>query len=711
MKIQGITPKYTSFQAKKRNNIEPQNTTSKLYIPKVLKYPLIASMFIIPVSGGITSCSSDKKQDSQGTEYVDQKADLKFRDCFIDSIYQDNHKVSRGENLYLIAKQHNISLLRLKKLNGFGDLVAIYPNEIIKIPPIIKVKNINNISDISNLTGLSKNYLENLEKIENPDDIRTIFNDRNGNPTVGIGHLLSQEEIPLYQGREISDSEKYTIFAQDLINKDANLRCILDSKVYDNLPQQLRESVFDFVFHRGEDAFAGNKKLLEGLNNKNYAQAVSNLARNYSVLTNAKGEKVERHLSGLCKRSLIRMGNASKIFTKGIPDEVLLSAQNTYQEGLRLLKEENERGDFPKGAYENILTEYKQIAYDLFGGKIGETSSISASVTPKPNKQIAAPVQPKPVIKGHIPVYVNGSKISRTKEEIEANWENTAQRYKRPFKRPELVLDANGNVSAFIKEFAPKKSGKLSGYTIIVNQGHGGCAAYSDSPNNTIFDPGASNDYMEPIMGKNGKFERDKNGAIKLREMNKFIGNGGRALEEWKVNENFSKDLIEKLINSGAKVVFISGEVHNAQNMIRKYEKNHKVDLFISLHSNSVLGIKTKRGKNGKEFVTERITPRGFFIEGNIRGGKEDVADLKLAQKIHDRFQQDSWLVGLGEVKKQSLGVLSSSSSRTSPVPGVLIETGNLKNETDVSNLNSSDFRKRLINATYEGIVDYLTKR
>lgn len=698
----------TNFTAKNKGNSHSKSsTTSKHTIPRALSYPAIAAMFLIPVSGGIlSSCSSDTEKDSQGIEYISEKADLGYRDLYIDSIYQPDYKVKLGENLYKIAKDHNISLLRMKKYNNFEDHSIIYPAQVLEIPPIIQVKNIKNIDDVQRLTGLSKEYLEELEKIENPKDIRTIYYDKNGNPTIGIGHLLTKEEMPKYEGRRISEQEKYTILAQDLIDKDGNLRCIIDSEVYDNLPQPLRENVFDFVFHRGEDAFANNKKLIEGLNNSDYSKAVANLAMNYTVITNAKGQKIERHLSGLCKRSLIRIGNASKIFKNGIPEEVLNSARSTYQEGLRLMAEENARGDFPNGSYQNVLAEYKQIAGDLFNGKIGE---ISNSTPAKPISNPSTTQTARPVT-GKTTVYVSGTKISRTKEQIEADWANTAERYKRPFKRPELVLDGNGNVTALVKEITPKKSGELSGFTVIVNQGHGGCSAHKGSEESTAFDPGTSNDYMEPIMGANGKFKRDKNGAIALKEVNRFIGNGGKALEEWKVNENFSKDLIDLLSNNGAKVVFISGEVHNAQNAIRKYEKNNKVDLLVSLHSNSGLTVKAKKGRGGKEVIDQRIAPRGFFIIPNIRGGK-DAEDFELAQKIHNEFQKDNWLVGLGDVRGQSLGVLSSSSTATSPVAGVLIETGNLKNETDVANLNSSDFRKRLINATYRGIANYLTNK
>lgn len=663
---------------------------------------------LIPTAGVIVrSCSSDTQKDSQGIEYVDKKADLDDRANYVDSIFNPDHKVSQGETLYSISRKYGVSVGEIQAVNKLKDN-SIYPDQILKIPPSISIHDIKEISDVSKSTGLSTEYLEELEKIENPQGIKTIFYDGNGNPTIGVGHKLLPNEVEKYKDREITDEEKYTLLTKDLLERETKIIEALNPGVYNDLPKKLRESVFDFAYHRGETAFRNNKKLIDGLNEQNYVQAVANLYKNYSMATNSKGVKYEKHMSGLCKRSLIRMGHANEIFTKGTPDEVLKSAKKTYEEGLRLLKEENNRGEFPNGAYPNILAEYQDIAYNLFDGEIG------VKLDGSKNSSAPQSVQQKPAVKpasGSTPVYVNGTKLDRTKQQIEADWANTANRYDRPFKRPELVLDSKGNVTAYVKVIEPVKSGDLSGKIIIVNQGHGGCVANPKSPNNTNFDPGCSNAIMEPIRGANGKFKRDNNGAVILKESNKFIGNGGKALEEWKVNELFANDLIEKLTNSGAKVIFVSGEVHNAQKVIRDLENKHKVNLLISLHSNSSETVKTKTGKNGREYVSERITKRGFFIMPNYRNQKLDVQDNELAKAINKNFHKDSWLVGLGDIKPQSLGILSSSATETSPVPGVLIETGNLKHEMDVANLNSRDFRDRLIQATYNGISEYLNNK
>ena len=678
------------------------------------KNAFIATMFFLPASYVMTSCTETKK-DSQGVEYVVKKADLDDRSNYVDTIVNPNHTVQQKETLYSISRLYGVSVEEIQSYNKLGKSTNIYPEQVLKIPPTVKIQNIKTASDVSKATGLSEAYLLELEKIENPKGVKTVYYDNNGNPNIGAGHKLLPNEISKYEGREITDEEKYTLLTKDLLERETKIKAELKAGIYDNLPEALRENVFDFVYHRGETAFRNNKKLVEGLNNENYAQAVANLYKNYTMARNSNGKMYEKHMSGLCKRSLIRMGKASKIFKDGIPEEVMLSAKATYEEGLRLMKQEDRDGKFPSGSYPNILAEYQDIAYNLFDGKIGVKTGASKMSIPMPSiddsKEVQPPVRPTtPVATTKTPVYLNGVKLAMTKEQIEADWANTAARYKRPFKRPELALDANGNITAMVKYIKPAASGVLNNKIIIVNQGHGGCVANTSSEKaktNTVFDPGCSNAVMEPVRGANGKFKRDKNGALILNESNNFIGNGGKALEEWKVNELFAQMLIDKLSNAGAKVYYVSGEVHHAQDAVRKLEKNHNISLLISLHSNSEEVIKTKIAKDGKEYIDKRITKRGFYIMPNNRGGL-DVEDNKFAQKVYDRFNEDSWLKGIGAIRPKSLGVLSASSKATAKTPAALFETGNLKHTDDVLNLNSVDFRERFVQAIFDGSVDYL---
>ena len=238
-------------------------------------------------------------------------------------------------------------------------------------------------------------------------------------------------------------------------------------------------------------------------------------------------------------------------------------------------------------------------------------------------------------------------------------------------------IDKNGNITALVKTHTPAGKGKLSGHTIIINPGHGG-AMNCKEKNGTLnvnFDPGTSN----AVMSK-------QNPNL---ETNNFIGNGGKSLEEWVVNQRIADELVEKLTKEGAKVIYVQGSVYSAMKAIRNIEAKNKTDLFVSLHSNS---------SGGK---------RGIHVYANNRGGL-DKEDSVLAKSIVDNLNEHSWFRGKKKKKSKSLGVLSSGPTKTSPVPGVLIETGDLKNESDVANLNSRNFKTQLINSILDGITDYL---
>ena len=111
--------------------------------------------------------------------------------------------------------------------------------------------------------------------------------------------------------------------------------------------------------------------------------------------------------------------------------------------------------------------------------------------------------------------------------------------------------------------------------------------------------------------------------------------------------------------------------------------------MIVSLHSNS---------SGGK---------RGIHVYANKRGGL-DKKDDQLAATIVDNLNEHSWFRGITEKKAKSLGVLSASAKQTSSVPGVLIETGDLKNKDDVANLNSRNFKNQMIESIFDAIEDYL---
>lgn len=632
-----------------------------------VKTSAVAALFLLPTLGtvGLTSCHSNKENN---TEIVDKSVDMTKQENYVDIIDKNFHIVNKGDNLSNIAKENNVSITRLIAENEIDNPSLINIGDTIKIPSVYTVKNINNIDDVANMTGFRKEFLENMSEMEGVHN--SMYVDRNNNKTIGIGHLIKNDELEKYKNKTLSESEVYTIFAQDILNCDLDFKTLLSEENYLAIPVTVKESVIDLIFNKGLGAVKNNENIMQGLNEQDYEKVISNLTQDYSLVKDKNGKTVKKYASGLSKRRLYDISNASKMY-KTIPQTIKDAANNTYLKGLEHLENEYKKGEYTKEVYENVKAEYKTLAYTWFNGEIGENlqNKDIEQIKSTPKQQInTSNVGQK--------IYINEKETDWSVETLYKDWEKTAKKHSRPFVRPYPIVDKNGNIKADVKIFEPKCKGILSGKTIIINPGHGGIMGGQDG--NVNFDPGTSNAKMSK-----------KNPNI---ETNEFIGNGGKAVEEWVVNQNFAEELTNKITNNGGKVIYVQGSVYTAMEAIRNLQKNNSINLIISLHSNS--------SKNS----------RGIFIIANKRNGKIDVADKEFAKLVADNLNKDSWFNGITKQTEQSLGVLSLSDTETSPVTGVMIETGNLKNETDVANLNSRDFKTKFMDSVFESIKTHLTK-
>ena len=655
-------------------NKEEKNPTFEAHktLPKFTKKAklgAVTALFLLPTLGIINHCNNTNNNNN--IEVVDIPVDTAAVKNYLDKTPATIHIVEAGENPGSIAKQYNVSTMRLLDANNMksGDIINI--GDTLKVPESYTVKNINNEADLANFTGFDKEFLDDFIQMEGKKV--KVYTDINGNKTIGIGHYITDEEGNKFDNKTLSDNEIFTMLGQDIINKDLNLETIIDKKSYKSMPSHLKESVMDLAFNKGEGAISDNKKLRDALNNKDYVTAIANLNQDYSIVTKANGEKVRQYASGLSKRRLFDMYNACKIFKHGIPDKVLASAKQVYANGLVQMEKEVKEGKISANAYENVKAEYKGLAYKWYNGKIGEKLE---------GLDIQKTTNVKPVVPNvdtSKKVYINGQPTTYTVNSLYDDWKANAKAKLRYVARPMPEIDANGNIKALVKTLNPTGKGSLNGKTIIINPGHGGAMNYKDKKTgklNTNFDPGTSNAVMD---------KKDPN-----KETNNFIANAGKSLEEWVVNERIANVLVEKIRKEGGKVVFVQGSVYSAQKAIKNIQQSQKVNMIVSLHSNSA-------GDS-----------RGIFVIGNKRGGVIDKGDLQLAEKIKNKMNQDSWFKGITHSKSQSLGVLSLNGTHTSPVPGVLIETGNLKNEKDVANLNSSDFKNRMVESIFASIKETL---
>lgn len=287
---------------------------------------------------------------------------------------------------------------------------------------------------------------------------------------------------------------------------------------------------------------------------------------------------------------------------------------------------------------------------------------------------------PRTKASGDTNIIVNGEKSDFTVESLHKDWQKNAKNWNRPVKRPMPSVDVNGNVIADVQVFEPAvKKGSLSGHTIIVNSGHGGAMCGPD--NSLTFDPGASNAYT--VTKKVGKR------IVETEHKSKFHGNGGKALEEWVVNRQFADELTQQLTKQGAKVVYISGSVYVAPEAIEQYRKN--ADMVISLHANS-----------------HKSSDGVIIIPTTSKGGNPDSEDAEFASVIQNNLESRATFEGRTTVRTQGLAALRDARGKAYSGPDIMIETGNLKDETDVANLTNSKYRTSMVSGITDSVVEFL---
>ena len=231
---------------------------------------------------------------------------------------------------------------------------------------------------------------------------------------------------------------------------------------------------------------------------------------------------------------------------------------------------------------------------------------------------------------------VSGKKIEKIDMSNEFKiLKNPKYRYLRYKRKVDGLVVANREV------FLPtNKNGKLKGYTIIVNAGHG----YSQA---THPDPGA-------VVEKDG------------------------LKHEWILNYDNSMKLISQLQAQGARVIFLQGYKFLIQKAMK--EEENKGDLFISVHANT---------GNGKSSPVDR--PQ-FYYRDNVEKGEARTRSIKFAKKAEEIFDNNYNSKKYSQVSTndERTGVLKAA-VRTQKIPGIIWE---------VAFMDSPEGRKRLQNET-----------
>lgn len=348
----------------------------------------------IPAKSSETIFPKTKKADNSGFQMYREVSDEEIaienaRNKFVKITKNPPYTIKAGDTAELIAKKFKVSPDAIIALNSL-DEKNLKIGTVIKIPETRTVKNVRNINDVAKATGLSLEYLKSLEILEEKHN--KIYADRNGVKTIGIGHALNNSEAKKFSGRTLSDSQIYTMLAQDLIDREQNIKVLIGHATYKKMPQPVKDSVMDFVFNRGETVFENKKDLISSLQKGDYKSAITKMDTDYSIMKfNSKaelnayiskfkdkrifvvekdGKTLRKYLSGLDKRRLFEISHASKIYKNNIPKEIIASAQNLYNRGLYFLSIETQNRTYPQQAYQNIKADFNILVNDWFGNKL-----------------------------------------------------------------------------------------------------------------------------------------------------------------------------------------------------------------------------------------------------------------------------------------------------------------------------------------------------
>lgn len=348
----------------------------------------------IPTKSSETIFPKTKKSENSGFQMYREISDEEIarenaRNKFVKITKNPPYTIKAGDTAESIAKQFNVSPDAIIALNSL-DEKSLKIGKVIKIPETRTVKNVKNINDVAKATGFSLEYLKSLEIMEEKHN--KIYTDKNGVKTIGIGHALSNSEAKRFVGKNLSDSQIYTMLAQDLLVREQNIKMIVGDAAYKKMPQPVKDAVMDFVFNRGETIFENKKDLVDSLKKGDYKSAISQMDTDYSVMkfksseelqaymakfkdkrifvVEKDGKTLRKYLSGLDKRRLFEIAHASKIYKNNIPKEIISSAQNLYNRGLYFLSIETQNRTYPQQAYQNIKADFNILVNDWFDGKL-----------------------------------------------------------------------------------------------------------------------------------------------------------------------------------------------------------------------------------------------------------------------------------------------------------------------------------------------------
>lgn len=273
-----------------------------------------------------------------------------------------SYSVISGDNLSVIARKHNVSLSRIRKLNPMQDESKIQIGQQINIPESYSIDGLDiksTLASVSEYTAASSMYLNDIInglecKNEGPhlkayyDGVKDKSHPK-GYLTIGFGHTGKVNGKKLKENTVITENQAYRLLAYDVLSARAEAVTFL-GEGFTNAPQSIQDAIIDIAYNKdSEKVFDGiernkngkiindnfitdTRKLREDLEQGDYVSAAKHVIYNTDNL-------------GLKKRNVYRVITATRDLSPTEREAVLKSLDSYYMETkLELSK------DYPKDA-------------------------------------------------------------------------------------------------------------------------------------------------------------------------------------------------------------------------------------------------------------------------------------------------------------------------------------------------------------------------
>lgn len=159
-------------------------------------------------------------------------------------------------------------------------------------------------------------------------------------------------------------------------------------------------------------------------------------------------------------------------------------------------------------------------------------------------------------------------------------------------------------------------------------------------------------------------------------------------IAEKDINLSIAK-YVQDLLNKYGVTIYMTRTADITTSLASRTELANSVnaDLFVSIHSNAIVGKSNVKG-------TELLYKASNLI-------KNGVTNKILADNLQDNVTKNAGTYDKGLINRTNLYVLNRTN-----MPAALVEVGYMTNESDLANLKSDSFRKKVA----EGIVDGILK-